>query len=132
FHGNNKTVEELEFALDQGVGLFIIDSLDEVALLNNLAKDPVDVLIRGNPGVDVDTHELISTGQTDSKFGLSIVDGTALKAVMDVDKAENVNCKGIHYHLCRQLSDPAPFVNAMTAVYYWLNAHGIDMELVNM
>ncbi|WP_052256248.1 diaminopimelate decarboxylase [Salinicoccus sp. YB14-2] len=132
FHGNNKTAEELEFALDQGVGLFIIDSLDEVKLLNDLAKDPVDVLIRVNPGVDVDTHDFISTGQTDSKFGLSIVDGTALKAVIDIDKAENLNFKGIHYHLGSQLSDPAPFVNALTAVYDWLKDHEIEIEILNM
>lgn len=132
FHGNNKTVDELEFALDQGVGLFIIDSLDEVKLLNDLAKTPVDVLIRVNPGVDVDTHEFISTGQTDSKFGMSIIDGTALKAVMDVDKAGNLNFKGIHYHLGSQLSDPAPFVNALTAVYDWLYDHEIEIEILNM
>lgn len=132
FHGNNKTAEELEFALDQGVGLFIIDSLDEVKLLNDLAKEPVDVLIRVNPGVDVDTHEFISTGQTDSKFGMSIIDGTALKAVMDIDKAENLTFKGIHYHLGSQLSDPAPFVNALTAVYDWLNDHEIEIEILNM
>lgn len=132
FHGNNKTVEELEFALDQGVGLFIIDSLEEVQLLNDLAKDPVDVLIRVNPGVDVDTHEFISTGQTDSKFGMSIVDGTALKAVMNIGKAPNLNFKGIHYHLGSQLSDPAPFVNALTAVYDWLNDHEIEIEILNM
>ncbi|MCD2137024.1 diaminopimelate decarboxylase [Salinicoccus halitifaciens] len=132
FHGNNKTPEELEFALAQGVTLFIIDSLDEIALLDDIADSPVNVLLRVNPGVDVDTHEFISTGQTDSKFGLSIADGTALKAVKEMEKVENLDFKGIHYHLGSQLSDPAPFVNALTAVYDWLNDHGIEIEILNM
>ena len=132
FHGNNKTPEEIEFALSHGVNLFIIDSLDEVALLDSIADSSVDVLLRVNPGVDVDTHEFISTGQTDSKFGLSISDGTALKAIMEMGKAEHLNFKGIHYHLGSQLSDPAPFVNALTAVYDWLHDHEIDIEILNM
>lgn len=132
FHGNNKTVEEIRYALDQGVGLFIIDSLDEAALLNDLAESPVDVLIRVNPGVDVDTHEFISTGQTDSKFGLSIIDGSALKAIKNINEAVNLNFKGIHYHLGSQLSDSAPFVNALTAVYDWLYDHEIEIEILNM
>lgn len=132
FHGNNKTPGELEFALNQGVSLFIIDSLDEIALLDDIADASVDVLLRVNPGVDVDTHEFISTGQTDSKFGLSITDGTALKAINEIEKAENLDFKGIHYHLGSQLSDPAPFVNALTAVYDWLNDHEIEIEILNM
>ncbi len=132
FHGNNKTPDELRFALDQGVRMFIIDSLDEVALLDDIAESPVDVLVRVNPGVDVDTHEFISTGQTDSKFGLSIADGTALKAVTAIGEADSLTFQGIHYHLGSQLSDPAPFVNALTAVYDWLNDHEIEIEVLNM
>lgn len=132
FHGNNKTPEEIRYALDAGVGFFIIDSNDEVKLIDELARGPVDVLIRVNPSVDVDTHDFISTGQEDSKFGLSLNNGSALLAIKDIGQSANLTFQGIHYHLGSQLTAEAPFINAMTAVFDWLYDHELSIDILNM
>lgn len=132
FHGNNKTVEEIEYALSAGIGLFVVDALDEVALLDNLAQHPVQVLLRVNPGVDVDTHSYIQTGQTDSKFGLSISNGSALKAIQKINQSRHLNFKGVHYHLGSQLTETQPFIDAMKMVLGWLKENDIQIEVLNM
>ena len=84
FHGNNKTKREIQYALESGVGYFVIDSLEEIELIDRYASDTVNVVIRVNPGVEAHTHEFIQTGQEDSKFGLSIRHGLAIQAVEKV------------------------------------------------
>ena len=69
FHGNNKTNEEIEYAIESGVEYFVIDSLDEITRINRLASKPIKAVLRVNPGVEAHTHEFIQTGQEDSKFG---------------------------------------------------------------
>jgi diaminopimelate decarboxylase len=132
FHGNNKTPEEIKYAINHDVRFFVIDSVDEIQLIDDIADSTIDVLIRINPGVDVDTHEFISTGQEDSKFGMSLLNGTALRAVNDIHKSEHLNFKGVHYHLGSQLSSEAPFINALIQVYDWLDAHELTIEILNM
>ncbi|WP_017548995.1 diaminopimelate decarboxylase [Salinicoccus carnicancri] len=132
FHGNNKTVQEVEYALDSGVGLIVVDALDEVALIDSIATGKIDVLLRINPGVDVDTHEFIQTGQEDSKFGLSIHNGSALEAVNAIKESRHLKFRGIHYHLGSQLSTESPFLNALEAVYSWLSDSSLDIEVLNM
>lgn len=132
FHGNNKTAEEIEYALEAGIGLIVVDAIDEVAQIDNIATDNVDVLLRINPGVDVDTHEYIRTGQEDSKFGLSIHNGSAKEAINKIIESKNLVFKGLHYHLGSQLSSEAPFVNALEAVYKWLYEESIEVGILNM
>jgi len=132
FHGNNKTAQEVEYALASGVGLIVVDALDEVALIDSIATGKIDVLLRINPGVDVDTHEFIQTGQEDSKFGLSIHNGSALEAVDAIKESRHLNFMGIHYHLGSQLSTESPFLNALEAVYSWLSDSSLDIEVLNM
>ncbi len=132
FHGNNKTAEEVAYALESGIGLIVVDALDEVELIDNIATDSIDVLLRINPGVDVDTHEFIQTGQEDSKFGLSIHNGSALRAIKAIRESRHLNFKGIHYHLGSQLDTESPFINSLEAVYQWLHASAIDIEVLNM
>ena len=79
-HGNNKLVNELEFALESKVGTIVVDSYREADLLDSLCsakKVKQDVLIRINPGIEAHTHEFVQTARTDSKFGFSVADGTA-------------------------------------------------------
>ena len=132
FHGNNKTPEEIKYALAHGVKFFIIDGLDEIGLIDGLAEDKVNVLIRINPSVEVNTHDYISTGQEDSKFGLSLANGAAKRAIDNINESSHLQFKGIHYHLGSQLDDSTPFINAITNVYAWLDEHGIDIEILNM
>src|SRR4051795_8827567 len=71
FHGNNKSVAELEYALEQGVGTIVIDSFDELDRLEGMAPGQ-RVMLRVTPGIRPDTHAYISTGQEDSKFGFGV------------------------------------------------------------
>jgi diaminopimelate decarboxylase len=108
FHGNNKSIEELELALDLGVGRIVADNLAELDMLDALARrrsQTVDVLPRLTPGIDPHTHKLIRTGQADTKFGLNIKDGSAMKGVKAALAASGINLKGIHCHVGSQLLD---------------------------
>lgn len=107
-HGNNKSREELEMALDAGVKHLIIDNFYEITLLDALLREKnatVDVLIRATPGVDPHTHKLIRTGQADTKFGFNIADGSALKAVKQVLENPALRFRGVHCHIGSQLLD---------------------------
>lgn len=84
FHGNNKTAEEIEMAIDAKIGCFVVDNLVELNLLQAIAARKevnVNILLRVTPGVEAHTHEYITTGQTDSKFGFDIGNGSAYDAV---------------------------------------------------
>ncbi|MBS4770250.1 diaminopimelate decarboxylase [Carnobacteriaceae bacterium zg-ZUI240] len=105
-HGNNKTIEELRFALDKGIGCIVIDSFDEISRLNQLAMDmkkTPNCLLRVTPGVEAHTHEFISTGSTDSKFGLNIDNGQAFEAVKAILDASHLNLIGLHFHIGSQI-----------------------------
>src|ERR1700722_12847991 len=73
-HGNAKSESELRVALEHQIGLIVIDNFDEIDRLARLATGTQSVLIRATPDVRGDTHEKISTGQADSKFGFSMAD----------------------------------------------------------
>ncbi|HEX3015475.1 MAG TPA: diaminopimelate decarboxylase [Desulfobacteria bacterium] len=106
FHGNNKTPDELELAIEAGVGRIVVDNFRELALLDRLAaehKRVIDVLLRVTPGIEAHTHEYIQTGQIDSKFGFTVSNGDALKAVHQAVKAGNLEFKGIHCHIGSQI-----------------------------
>lgn len=102
-HGNNKSEEELRFAIEAGIGRIIVDSFDELDRLEHLHQaglGPVpDVLIRVTPGVHAHTHEFISTGQDDSKFGFNLGNGDAARAVSRAATSEAVNLVGTHCHI---------------------------------
>ncbi len=105
-HGNAKDAKELNEALEARVGLIVCDSLDEIALLDRIAGERgvvQDVLIRVTPGVKPSTHEFISTGQLDSKFGFSIEGGLAAQAVAACRDAANLNLVGLHCHIGSQI-----------------------------
>lgn len=115
FHGNNKTVSELEFALDSKVGRIIVDNMTELEVLNSLAKQKgkkQDILFRIKPGIDCHTHEYIQTGQIDCKFGFALENGEATEAVKAVADMENLNLVGIHCHIGSQIFETVPFIDA--------------------
>lgn len=108
FHGNNKSAAELEMALDLGIGRIVVDNLPEMDTLDRLTRhrsQRVDILLRLTPGIDPHTHKLIRTGQADTKFGLNIKDGSAMKAVKAALAAPMIDLRGIHCHIGSQLLD---------------------------
>lgn len=115
FHGNNKTDEELEYAVDQKVGRIIVDNIFELNRLDAIAKQKnvcVDVMLRIKPGIDAHTHDFVRTGQIDSKFGFALETGEAFEAVKQTVECENINLKGLHCHIGSQIFDIEPFEHA--------------------
>jgi diaminopimelate decarboxylase len=119
FHGNAKSAVEVREALAAGVGHIVIDSLDELDLLERIAAAsqrgrPQEVLIRITPGVAGDTHHAISTGQTDSKFGFAPAD--ARVAIERLAEAPHLELVGLHFHIGSQLLELEPFRAAVRAI----------------
>jgi diaminopimelate decarboxylase len=112
FHGNNKTVAELERAVELGVGRIIVDSFHEIARLAAITRElgrTARVLIRVTAGVEAHTHEYIATAHEDQKFGFSISDGAAMEAVRHVEAAEGLELIGLHSHIGSQIFDSSGF-----------------------
>ncbi|BDI31719.1 diaminopimelate decarboxylase [Capsulimonas corticalis] len=108
-HGNNKSLFELEMAMDFGVGCIVVDNLLELRQLKTLAEKKgktQKILLRVTPGIDPHTHRRISTGQEDTKFGLSVANGDALEAITEaLEFAPHLKITGIHCHIGSQLLD---------------------------
>ena len=112
FHGNNKLPEELAEAVKAGVHAVVIDSFYEMTLLNEIAAQKnkrQSVMVRVNPGIDAHTHHFVQTSRVDSKFGFSIADGTAQKALETIGTFENLSFIGIHCHIGSQHFELKPF-----------------------
>lgn len=108
FHGNNKSVDEIEMAVELGVGRIIADNFYELELLKSVADKKnrdIEILIRISPGIDTHTHDYIQTGQVDSKFGFSLYDESAFEAVKYIADSKNLKLLGLHSHLGSQLTD---------------------------
>ncbi|WP_330396838.1 diaminopimelate decarboxylase [Anaeromicrobium sediminis] len=106
FHGNNKTIDEIELAIKSNVGRVVVDNLYELELLNALAAEEnkvMDILFRITPGVDSYTHEYISTGQIDSKFGIPLKEEILFEAIYMAMDMEYINLLGFHFHVGSQL-----------------------------
>ncbi|PTJ72182.1 diaminopimelate decarboxylase [Staphylococcus hyicus] len=132
FHGNNKTLEEIQYALKSDIGYFVVDSLDEIALIDRYATKPVDVLLRVNPGVEAHTHEFIQTGQEKSKFGLSIKHGLANKGVELVQQSKHLRLKGIHFHIGSQIEETTGMKETAKIVLNWLHNSQIYIDMLNI
>ena len=105
FNGNNKSFDELNLALDLGVGRFSVDNFLELSLLNEIAKSKnktADILLRITPGIECHTHEYIQTGHLDSKFGFDL---TQIDEAVDLILNEYTNLKlhGLHAHIGSQI-----------------------------
>lgn len=119
FHGNNKTPEEIEMALDAGIGCFVVDNFDELHLLNAIAGEKgqkVNILLRITPGVEAHTHDYISTGQQDSKFGFDLGNGTAREAIGQAIQLPNLELLGVHSHIGSQIFEVEGFRMAVDKV----------------
>ena len=101
-HGNNKSLDELRMAIAAGIDHIVVDSFDELDRLEHLHSSGLPVVriqLRITPGVHVHTHEYVSTGQDDSKFGFNLNNGDAHKAIARAQSSETVDLIGIHCHI---------------------------------
>ena len=112
FHGNAKGIDELEQALDAGVGRIIIDNDDELDALDRLTRErgaAQTVMLRITPGVDARTHVKTTTGLRDSKFGFPLPSGQAAAAVERTLAAPQLDLSGFHIHLGSPIYDLQPY-----------------------
>ena len=113
-HGNAKTDDEIEMAVNAGVGTVVIDNFDDIDRLERIVKGEQAVLIRIIPGVLPDTHLANATGQDDSKFGLSLSD--ARVAIERLKESNKLRLDGLHLHLGSQIMATEPFVESIQAI----------------
>jgi diaminopimelate decarboxylase len=139
FHGNCKTPREIEMGVRVGVGRFIVDNLDELDLLSEISRKfrrRAHVQIRLNPGVEAHTHDYIQTGLIDSKFGLGVTDGQAMKAVERVLASEYLVLEGVHSHIGSQILTVEPYVLATNVVMDFVGdvkeKYGYSLREVNL
>ncbi len=105
-HGNNKSIAELRMAIEAGIGRIVVDSFDELDRLDMLYAETgiaPKVLLRLTPGIKAETHDYISTGQDDSKFGFTVSTGAAERAIERAQMSPADEVLGINAHLCSQV-----------------------------
>ena len=113
-HGNAKTDDEIEMAVNAGVGTIVIDNFHDIDRLEKIVRGEQAVLVRIIPGVMPDTHAANATGQDDSKFGLSITD--AKVAIERLQASKKLRLDGLHLHLGSQIMSKAPFIESIKAI----------------
>lgn len=139
FHGNNKTDSDILFAIENGVGFFIADNIEELEAIEEIAGEKginQKVLLRVSPGIDPHTHIKISTGSTESKFGFPLETGDAIKAVEAVLKCQNITLCGFHCHVGSQIFESDPFITAADIMFEFIadikTIFGYTAEMLNL
>lgn len=139
FHGNNKTDEELGFAIDHHIGHIIVDNISELERLNAIAKSKgitAKIMFRIKPGIDAHTHSFVKTGQIDSKFGFALETGEAFEAVKKAISSGNIVLRGLHCHIGSQIFDIDPFEAAAEVMLKFIakikNELGFEINELNL
>lgn len=137
FHGNHKTREELQLALDYKVGLIVLDNPFEVETIQHLNPlHPVSVLLRVNPGIEAHTHDYIATSRLDSKFGMSIFSDETLDLIEQLNQSDQFDFKGLHCHIGSQIFDGSSFIKEIQALLHYVkrifDEKGIIVEVLNL
>lgn len=139
FHGNNKTDEDIAYALDSGVGCFIVDNHQELDRLNEAAGQRgirQRVLLRVTPGIDPHTLKAINTGRIDCQFGVPIETGQAARFVADALSKEHLEVEGFHSHIGSQIFEAEPFCDAVDILLDFAQAmrqaHGFVVKTLNL
>jgi diaminopimelate decarboxylase len=128
FHGNSKTESEIAAGLDYGVGKFVCDSVEEIALIDVMARGrgvKANILIRVTPGVAGHTHRYISTGGTDSKFGLPVE--CVEEAISFCSGLGNISLWGFHFHVGSQFMDNSAHLEALDVVLALMKRVGDEL-----
>ena len=115
-HGNNKSIQELQPALDWGVQSIVVDNLEELDYLESLAdkrQKTARIWLRLSPGLDVHTHAYVQTAHHSSKFGIPVDDGQAARAIRAAQKSRWLRLTGLHTHLGSQIFEIEPYTRAI-------------------
>ncbi|AFZ04189.1 diaminopimelate decarboxylase [Calothrix sp. PCC 6303] len=133
-HGNNKSTEELTFAIDSNCTI-VVDNWYELETLVKLgsAAKPVRIMLRLTPGIECHTHEYIRTGHLDSKFGFHPEQLAEVFAF--VSQQDTLNCIGVHAHIGSQIFERQPHRDLAAVMVQWLSLaknHGLDISELNV
>ena len=115
FHSNNKTDEDIVYAIENGIGRFVVDNEEELHAINRIAGERgkrQSVLLRITPGIDPHTYAAVATGKVDSKFGSAIETGQAEHMVKVALSLPNLSLSGFHSHIGSQLFDAEVYLRA--------------------
>ncbi|QOX63793.1 diaminopimelate decarboxylase [Anoxybacterium hadale] len=137
FHGNNKTPDDLTYAISNHVGKIVVDSISEIELLSDLVSGldrKVELLIRTNPSIEAETHRHMNTAQKDSKFGVSLSQlQNAIKIIMASD---HLHYSGLHFHIGSQLFKVEFYLEAIRKIVAQMKVIKdqlqIDTEVLNI
>lgn len=139
FHGNNKSREELEMALKNGIGCIVVDNFYELDLLQTICKEKgvqIKILLRVTPGIEAHTHDYILTGQEDSKFGFDLQNGQAARALKQAVQSEYMEVLGLHCHIGSQIFDPKGFLLATDKIFeklnVWKQEYSFEAKVLNL
>ncbi|MDN4493913.1 diaminopimelate decarboxylase [Ureibacillus aquaedulcis] len=139
FHGNNKSYSELELAFDSNVGCIVVDNFYEIELLKEISEakqQAMRILLRVTPGVEAHTHDFITTGQADSKFGFDLNNGQADEAFLKVKDHEYLNVLGLHCHIGSQIFETDGFSLAaeklMNKISMWKDQFDFQCTVLNL
>lgn len=138
-HGNNKSKNELKMAIDNDIGCIVVDNFYEIQLLEELLEEAdkkMDVLIRVTPGIELNTHQYIMTGNEDSKFGFNLVNGQAEEAFQLLHKHSHINLRGLHCHIGSQIFETEGFKVAVNLLFEhiekWHDQYDYKPEVLNL
>ena len=139
FHGNNKTPDEIRFALKSGVGRIVADNMTELSNIQNIAESLgiiADIVLRIKPGIDAHTHDYIRTGQIDSKFGFALENGESVEATEKALSYKNIKLHGFHCHIASQVCETKPFMEAAEVMLSFMYAirerFGVTLSELNL
>ena len=135
FAGVGKSDKEINFALDADIFCFNAESVQELFIINDLAKaknKTAKIAVRINPNVDANTHHFITTGLDENKFGINT---WQLPEVAEVLRAcPNLQFLGIHFHIGSQITDMEVYKNLcirINEIQDWFTSHGFEVKVLN-
>lgn len=138
FNGNNKSYDEILYALQNGIFRISVDNFLELSLVNEIAKSlnkKADILLRVTPGIECHTHEYIQTGHLDSKFGFDL---TQIDEIIQLikDEYKNLSLKGLHAHIGSQIFETKVYFDEIEVLLKEIrrikDVFDIELEEINI
>ena len=136
FAGVGKSDAEINYALDQNILCFNVESMQELEVMNALAKNKnktASVALRINPNVDAYTHKYITTGLEENKFWINPYEFDAVIEL--IKKLPNIKLIGLHFHIGSQITDLSPFkklCQRVNEINHWFLTKGFDLQIINV
>ena len=139
FHGNNKTIDEIQMGIELGVGRFVVDNFYELDIIEEICKGKnkiQEIYFRITPGIEAHTHDYIKTGQIDSKFGFALINGDLYEAIEKLSEYKNIKLVGLHAHIGSQIFDIEPFMDEVDIMIHLIkeikDKFDIDLKEIDL